>query len=168
MFATAALMVTAACSSDGLTPTEPLLPASQFSATVAGAIQAPLAGKAALLTDSATMMGTTPLPPVAALGLLDKDGAVVAFQWYGVALPPVGSYNVGLDGNNIAMTYDGGTGAAGNRFDGTSGTITVTSANSKQVAGTFTVTALAPDTGARISVTGSFTAQIVAQSDAAS
>lgn len=159
--AVAAVVFVGACGHELSAPTQQL-PVSQFSATVAGAFQAPLIGKAALLTSPASTLGTTPVPASAVLGLMDKNGTVVAFKWAG-AVPTVGSYNIGLGSNDIVMAYDQATGTPGSTFDGTGGTVIITSATDAYISGTFFASAAAQDTQARITVSGSFTAQIMPQ-----
>lgn len=159
----AALAVLAACGRDVTAPVAALAPVSEFSANVAGAVQAPLAGKAALLAVAAETVGSISYPPAAVLGLMDKSGTIVAFQWYGLSAPTVGTYTVGDASGNIMMTLDQPTDAPGSSFDGTRGTVTITSADSSFVSGTFSVAAAALDTRANITVAGRFTARIMAQ-----
>lgn len=163
LFLVSAIAVLAGCSHDLTGPVAPPAPVSDFSANVVGAVQAPLAGPATLITVPADTVGTTALPPDAVLGLMDKSGTVVAFQWYGLAAPAVGTYNVGFAGNDIAMSLDQSTGAPGSSFDGITGTVTITSSDSNFVSGTFYVAAAAQDTNAQITVVGRFTAQITVQ-----
>lgn len=161
--AVAAVVFLGACGHEVSGPVQQVL-TSQFSANVSGAVQSPLAGKAALLASPAGTVGTTPVPASAVLGLMDKSGTVIAFQWSGTTQPAVGTYNIGFLTNDIVMTYDQATGAAGSSFDGTSGTVTITSATTTYVSGTFSAAATAQDIQSKIAVAGSFTAQIVPQS----
>lgn len=156
---TAAAVFLSACAQDLSAPIAPPL-ASEFSGSVAGAVQAPLSGKAALLPIPADTLGTTVLPPAAVLGLVDKSGTVVAIEWDGVTRPKVGTYNIGFASSDIAMNYDQQTGAPGSSFNGTKGTVTITSANGAYVSGTFAVNASAQDTKAQIMVAGTFNAEV--------
>ncbi len=155
----AIVILVSACGQDLSAPTAPA-PASQFSGTVAGAVQAPLSGTAAMLPIAASTIGTTVLPPAAVLGLVDTTGTVVAFEWYGVTTPKVGRYNIGFGSADIAMNYDQQTGKAGSSFDGTRGTVTITAVTDTYVSGTFSASAAAQDTKAAIMVAGTFTADI--------
>ncbi|MGI8510851.1 MAG: hypothetical protein ACR2MQ_16200 [Gemmatimonadaceae bacterium] len=155
-----AVVFLGACGHELSAPTQQ--PASQFSATVTGAFQIPLTGKAALITSPAGTLGSTPVPASSVLGLMDKNGTVVAFKWAGP--PPIaGSYDIGLASNDIVMSYDQATGSPGSSFEGTTGTVIISSATDTYVSGTFFAAATAQDTQARITVTGSFTAQVVPQ-----
>lgn len=149
-----------ACGQDLSAPLQPAA-AGQFSASVAGAVQTPLSGKASLLSIAADTLGTTALPPAAVLGLVDTGGTVVAFEWYGLATPKVGTYNIGFGSAEIAMNYDQQTGNAGSSFNGTKGTITITSVTDTYVSGSFSSSAAAEDTKTQIVVAGTFTAEIM-------
>lgn len=137
----------------------PSAPTSQFSATVSGVIQAPLAGSAVLFAIPAATVDSVALPPSNILGMADRSSAtVVGFKWQNVATLAPGSYTVGTDTSTVAMMYDMGTGGAGSTFTGTAGTVTITTATDQLVTGSYDVSATAGDTGGTIRVSGSFTA----------
>jgi hypothetical protein len=167
LIAAAAMILTAAavslitgCAAD---QTAPEAPTSQFQATVSGAIQAPLQGSAVVFALPPATVDSTQVPPSSILGMADKNTqTVVAFKWQNTLTPTPGSYAVGTDTSSVAMMYDQGTGAPGTTFNGTGGTVTVTSASAESVSGSYSVTATADDTGAQITVTGTFTAPIQA------
>jgi len=143
--------------------TAPAEPASQFQATVSGAIQAPLQGTAVVFALPAAMVDSTQVPASNILGMADRDTKTVfAFKWQNTAALTPGDYVVGTDTSAVAMMYDAGTGAAGSTFSGSSGKVTITSATDQLVSGTYSVTATADDTGAQITVTGTFTAPVKA------
>jgi len=160
ILAAAALsLVTGCAASDQVAPA----PSTGFEATVTGAIQAPLSGSAVLFALPATVVDSTPVPPTSILGMADKSSqTVVAFKWQNVAALTAGSYPVGTDTSSVAMMYDQGTGAPGSTFSGSSGSVTITSATAQSVAGSYTVTARADDTGQTITVSGTFTAPVEA------
>lgn len=159
----AATLFTAVGCSDSVTDPGPV---HTFHASVNGSIQTSLEGNAGLVTYPATMVDTTHVPPSAVLVLLDKNGGDgIFFEWYGVTAPAAGNYPVGPDLTDVSMMYDPDTGTDGSTYEGTSGTITVTSVDADQVKGTFSVTATAEDTGAQITLTGDFTSPIMLEQD---
>lgn len=158
--AAAVSLVTGCAAAD---QTAPAPPSSQFQATVSGAIQAPLQGTAVVFALPAATVDSTQVPPTDILGMADRNTkTVVAFKWQNTAALTPGDYAVGTDTSAVAMMYDAGTGAPGSTFSGSAGTVTVTSATDRLVSGTYSVTATADDTGAQISVTGTFTAEVKA------
>lgn len=163
-FATIATL--GACTNNLFGPNDPTT-ASVFSANVAGAVQLPLSGTAALVRIPAATMSGTSFPASAVLELRDHAGASVGFQWADALPPAAGSYSVGFGAQDLAMSFDQGSGATGTSFDGTAGTVTVTSSSDQQVAGSFSVTAVAQDTRKQVTVTGTFSAKVVTQSASA-
>jgi hypothetical protein len=161
-FVAATLLTTAACRDNATDPG----PAHTFHVRINGGTQTSLEGDAALVTYPATVVDTTHVPPSAVLVLLDKNGATgVFFEWYGVTAPAGGTYPVGLGLTDVSMRYDLDTNADGSTYDGTSGTITVTSADADEVRGTFAVTATAEDTGAEVTLTGDFAGPIMLEQE---
>lgn len=157
--AAAISLVTGCAASDQVAPA----PTTGFTATVSGAVQTPLAGSAVLFALPATVVDSTAVPPSSILGMADRTTrTVVAFKWQNVAALAAGSYPVGTDTSSVAMMYDEGTGAPGSTFSGSAGSVTITSATPQSVAGSYSVTARAEDTGDTITVSGTFTAAIQA------
>lgn len=158
--AAAVSLVTGCAATDAVSPPAP---ASQFQATVSGAIQAPLAGSAVVFALPAAVVDSTQVPPSSILGMADRSSrTVVAFKWQNTAALAPGAYAVGTDTSSVSMMYDVGTGTPGSTFSGSSGSVTITSATGQLVTGSYTVTATADDTGAQISVTGTFSAPVEA------
>lgn len=159
IIAAAAVSLMAGCSATDKLAAPP--PSTDFQATVSGAIQAPLSGSAVLFALPATTVDSTNVPATNILGMADaKSPTVLAFKWQNTATVAAGTYTVGSDTSLVGMMYDEGTGAAGSTFDGTAGTVTVTTATAQTVTGSYQVTATAEDTGAQITVTGTFSAPI--------
>ena len=160
IIAAAAVSLITGCAADQTAPAES---GSRFQATVSGAIQAPLQGTAVVFALPPTSVDSTQVPPSNILGMADRSTkTVVAFKWQNTAALAPGDYPVGTDTSAVAMMYDAGTGAAGSTFTGSAGKVTITSATDQLVSGTYSVTAIADDTGAQIAVTGSFTAPVKA------
>ncbi|HEV2644499.1 MAG TPA: hypothetical protein VGT98_17435 [Candidatus Elarobacter sp.] len=161
--ALAMLALVAACSSgDSVTGPQTT---GQFNAAVTGAVQTSLAGSAALVPVAATVVDSVQVPQHVVLGLVDKGGvALVAFQWQGTTTVAPGTYKIGQGTGDVAMVFDTGTGAAGGSFDGASGTIVINGVTGGTATGTFTAAATAQDTGAQVTVSGSFTAPTVSPS----
>lgn len=155
--AAAVSLVTGCAAADQTAPA----PASEFQATVSGAIQTPLSGSAVLFAVPATTVDSTSVPPSSILGMADRSSkTVVAFRWQNVAALGRGDYPVGTGSSSVTMVYDVGTGTPGSTFTGSAGTVTITSATDQAVAGSYSVTARAADTGDTITVTGSFSAPV--------
>lgn len=155
--AAAVSLVTGCAAADQVAPG----PASQFQATVSGAIQTPLSWSAVLFALPATTADSTVVPPSSILGMADKGSrTVVAFMWQNAGALAPGDYPVGAGAAGVAMMYDTGAGTAGSTFSGSTGTVTITSATAQTVTGSYSVTARADDTGDSITVNGTFTAPI--------
>lgn len=146
-----------ACSSEHITAPDT---APRYSVTISGAVEATLTGAAAVVPYPASVVDGTPIPAASYLGFLNDSGTpILIFEWSGVSVPTAGTYTVGLDSTEVAVSYDGGL--DGNIYEGTGGTVTVTSADAGRVAGTFSLDAVAHSTGSHVTMTGSFSAAVV-------
>ena len=134
----------------------------QFSAVVATTAQISLAGAAGMISLPATGADSSSVPASALLILQDKkSSAQLGFEWSGTAAPSQGTFPIGGGDTDVAMAYQDSTGTV---FDGSSGTIIVTSVVNGVVSGTFSVTATPSDTtGHTASISGTFKAPIVTQ-----
>lgn len=162
--ALAALLLMTACSGESVTDPGSKV-TGQFNATVSGAVQSSLSGTAAVVPVAASVVDSVQVPASAILGLIDTQSqALVAFQWSGSSTVAPGTYTVGEGSGDLAMVYETGTGAAGSTYDGTAGSIVVKTVTDGVASGTFTVTATAHDTGAQVTVSGTFDAPTITPS----